>query len=168
MTSEQKHVQEWMVKAQQDTPDRPVWPEFAVRKLRVNLIAEELTELCEAFGLKICVDTRRGKKAHIEVIENEQKPALTREDYIEAYDGVCDLMVVVLGTGVAMGCEVKPGFDEVMDSNDSKFIDGRRADGKWEKGPSYRKANLGPILDAQIIAAQEHDKQQALPTFSQP
>lgn len=152
-----------MVKAKQETPDRPVMPDFEVRKLRINLIAEELAELCEAFGLRMTLDTRRGKKPRIEIVEHEQKPALTHHDLIEAYDGVCDLMVVVLGTGVAMGCETKPGFDEVMDSNDSKFIDGhRREDGKWVKGPSYRKANLGPIIEAQLIAAHNRDKQTSL------
>jgi len=163
MIAEQKHVHDWMVKAQQATPNRPGMPALEVRKLRINLIAEELAELCDAFGLKIWLDTRRGKKPRIEITENDAKPNLNHFDLIEAYDGVCDLLVVVLGTAVAMGCESKPGFDEVMDSNDSKFIDGhRREDGKWVKGPSYRKAVLGPIIEAQLVEAHNRDRQHSI------
>lgn len=160
MTNEQKHVKEWMTKAGQATPDRPAMPDYNDRKLRISLIAEELAELCDAFGLKMSLDTRRGKKPRIEVVENEHKPSLNHLDLIEAYDGVLDLMVVVLGTAVAMGCDVKPGFDEVMDSNDSKFVDGkRREDGKYVKGPSWRPPNLEQIIESQLIAAHNRDKQ---------
>lgn len=160
MKEHQKHVSAWMQKANQETPDRPTMPDLDVRKLRIALIAEELAELCDAFGLKITLDTRRGKKPKIEIIENECKPALTFVDLKDSYDAVEDLLVVVLGTSVAIGADAEPGFVEVMRSNDSKFIDGhRRADGKWIKGPSYSPADLAPILQEQLKAAHLRDKQ---------
>jgi predicted HAD superfamily Cof-like phosphohydrolase len=161
MKNEQQHVREWMVKAGQATPDRPTMPDHETRVLRIKLIAEELAELCAAFGLRMVLDTRKGKKPKIEIVADDAKPALNFHDLVEAYDGVNDLQVVVLGAAVAMGIECKPGFDEVMRSNDSKFIDGhRREDGKWVKGPSYSPAVLAPIIQAQLVDAHNRDKQQ--------
>jgi predicted HAD superfamily Cof-like phosphohydrolase len=164
MTEEQKHVHDWMTKARQETPDRPSMPDLKVRVLRINLIAEELSELAHAFGLKMCLDTRRGKQPKIEVFENDAKPHLNHHDLVEAYDAVNDLLVVVLGSGIAIGCECKPGFDEVMSSNDSKFGPGAymREDGKWLKPPGWKPPELGPIVEAQLIAAHNRDKQRPL------
>ena len=146
MQNEQKHVREWMIKAQQATPTVPGIPDDSTCQLRLKLIAEELCELAAAFGYQLYIeDDSVGQGAGR--LRLEKAPYL-KPDMTAAYDGICDLMVVVIGTGVACGAEIKPGFDEVMDSNDSKFIDGhRREDGKWIKGPSYRPANLKPILD---------------------
>ena len=87
----------------------------------------------------------------------------TTEAITEAYDASLDLIVFSVGNGVAMGTDLQPGWDEVHASNMSKFIDGhRRADGKWMKGPSYRPARLAPIIEAQLAAAQERDRQKPL------
>lgn len=143
-----------MVNAQQAIPTEPELPDETVRTLRIRLIAEELSELCAACGLKLTLDMRRGKSPKIEIIPNEQKPVLKHNDLVEAYDGICDLLVVVLGTAISFGLDASSGFNEVMDSNDTKFIDGhRRADGKWIKGPSYRPANLANLVVQQLKAA---------------
>ena len=148
MKNEQIHVRDWMIKAQQATPAVPGIPDDATCVLRIKLIAEELQEFANALGYNLYLeDDSKG--------QGEPRLRIERAHYLkpnlcEAYDGVCDLAVVVLGAGVALGTDVKPGFDEVMSSNDSKFIDGhRREDGKWIKGPSYRPANLQPVLDMQ-------------------
>jgi predicted HAD superfamily Cof-like phosphohydrolase len=149
------NVREFMVKAGQETPDSPKMPDLEVRKLRVKLIAEELCELCDAFGLLLFVSSTGSEQ----VVVAENTAAFSRGvdefvDITDAYDAVIDLMVVTIGCGVAMGTHIYPGWKEVHRSNMSKFIDGhRREDGKWVKGPSYSPAKLRPIIEAQIIGS---------------
>lgn len=96
-------------------------------RLRTDLIDEELGELEMAFDAR---------------------------DLIAVYDAINDLLYVVIGTAIATGLEIEPGWQEVHRSNMSKFIDGhRRGDGKWIKGPSYSPANLAPIIEAQNFPA---------------
>lgn len=140
MKHEQQQITDFMVKAQQDTPQAPTMPDFNVRLLRYKLIHEELHELAHAFGFTIV------QNANETSVLETHAPNL-----VEAYDAVLDLLVVVIGTGVAMGVELEPGWEEVHRSNMSKFIDGhRREDGKWIKGPSYTPAQLQPIIQQQI------------------
>lgn len=125
MKREQEQVRQFMLRAGQDCPSRPMIPSEAVRVLRAKLHSEEaVVELKEAFF---------------------------RKDTVAVLDSICDSLVVVLGTAVACGFtpeQVSAGFQEVMRSNMSKFIDGhRREDGKWMKGPSYSPPNLAPIID---------------------
>lgn len=123
MTEAQMKVREFMVMAGQDAPGSPMIPDKLIRRLRLDLIQEELDELEFAFIVG---------------------------DAAKVYDAILDLLYVVLGAGVACGMNLKPGFDEVHRSNMSKFIDGHgRTDGKWVKGPSYSPPNLRPILEAQ-------------------
>lgn len=150
-----------MVKAGQATPDRPTLPPDEVCELRLKLIAEELMELANAFGYYLYLedDSAGQGQPQIRLFKRDfLKPSIR-----DAYDAVEDIMVVTIGTGVAMGTDLQPGWDEVHASNMSKFIDGyRRPDGKWMKGPSYRPAQLQPIIDAQLAAAAERDKQRTL------
>lgn len=79
------------------------------------------------------------------VASPERKP-----DPLAIADGCADLKVVTIGTEIACGIHGKPIFEEVMESNMTKFIDGHeREDGKWVKGPSYRPPNIEPILKQQ-------------------
>lgn len=137
----QNDVVKFMRKAEQAVPLRPIMPSVEVRKLRLSLIAEELSELAEAYGMQASLGFNG------EFIFTEVRDADACE--IDAYDAVIDLLVVVVGTAVANGTLIKPGWDEVHASNMSKFIDGhKRADGKWiNKGPSTFIPKLGPILD---------------------
>jgi predicted HAD superfamily Cof-like phosphohydrolase len=121
--------------------EKPEMPSLEVRKLRVRLIAEELYELAEAFGLSIAM-----LGVNIQILENEG----AEPDLVLAADATADLKYVVIGTDVAMGVDGEPVWQEVHRSNMTKFIDGhRREDGKWIKGPSYSPANIAPILEAQ-------------------
>jgi predicted HAD superfamily Cof-like phosphohydrolase len=136
MRYEQKQIIEFMKLAQQDTPEHPVMPNAEICKLRLVLIAEELEELAESFGFRMSM--------------NLTETSINPTNLVEAYDAILDLMVVVIGTGVALGLDLEPGWAEVHRSNMSKFIDGfRRADGKWVKGPSYSPANLAPLIEEQ-------------------
>ena len=125
MTKEQQQVKEFMLKAGQECPStNKLEPSGEVKRLRVELIDEELQELADA---------------------------MFTSNRIEIADAIADLMYVVLGTAVAYGIDIEPIFQEVHRSNMSKFIDGyRRKDGKWIKGPSFTAPCLQPILDAQV------------------
>jgi len=158
MQREQHHIEEFMTKAAQACPDRPTVPDLDVRKLRLKLILEETLELAEAYGLHLTVGGAVLHHDEVRYCENGTKPNLR-----DAYDAALDILVVTIGTGVAMGTQLEPGWEEIQRSNMSKFIDGhRRADGKWQKGPSYSPADLQPILDAQTLAAEERDRQAKL------
>lgn len=128
-----------MVKAAQNTPEYPTLIAPHVANLRVTLILEELLEFAEAVGFTLKVSSFRPN----------EKPVNLKD----AYDGILDLLVVVIGAAVAMGLQLEPGWQEVHRSNMSKFIDGyRRDDGKWIKGPSYSPAQLEPIIKAMLAS----------------
>lgn len=148
-----------MVKAGQATPDMPSIPNQDVRELRLKLIAEELQELANAFGCRLYLeDDSNGMGDPRVTFTPTGQPCNLRD----AYDAILDLMVVVIGSGVAIGTELEPGWQEVHRSNMSKFIDGsKRPDGKWMKGPSYSPARLQPIIDnliAKVIAKANEPK----------
>lgn len=166
MKTEQAQIHEFMVKAQQATPDRPSLPALEVRIGRLKWLAEELCELANAWGIEIDLNNRGTATDNFIAFEfpasMKQYPS-DLDAIVAAYDATLDLMVFAVGNGVASGIELQPGWDEVHASNMSKFIDGyRREDGKWMKGPSYRPANLRPIIEAQLLAAQNRDQQQSL------
>lgn len=120
MKEAQKKVREFMILANQETPEKPKFLSLGEKAFRAELIGEELGE-------------------YIDALSNT-----------DIADAIADLLYVVLGTAVAHGIDIEPVFNEVHRSNMSKFIDGhRREDGKWIKGPSYSPANLAPIIAAQ-------------------
>lgn len=71
---------------------------------------------------------------------------ITNIDKVKLTKELCDLLYVVLGTGVTFGLPLKEAFTEVHRSNMSKLgTDGKpvlREDGKVLKGPNYSPANL--------------------------
>ena len=140
MKNEQLQIRAFMTKAGQAIPEYPVMPDEKIRLLRYWLIYEELQELAHAFGFEAL------SAADIEARRTPQDP-VRPANLVEAYDAILDLLVVVIGTAVALGLDIDPGWEEVHRSNMSKFIDGhKREDGKWIKGPSYSPANLAPIV----------------------
>lgn len=148
MTTEQIQVREWMKIGQQECPLTPTSISPTVAKLRIELIYEELTELAEALGFyfqedelyDICVFYR------------------PKTNQILVADALADLLIVVLGTAVACGIDLDPCFQEVMRSNNTKFVkDGngnftvvKNRLGKIMKPATYKPPNLQPILDHQI------------------
>lgn len=127
-------VRNFMEAVGQDVPQLPCIPPKAVQDLRIKLHEEEaVKELREAFE--------------------------AGDVYLVA-DSIADSLVVVLGTAVACGIDIRPIFNEVMHSNMSKVPDGyKREDGKWMKGPSYRPPNIQPILDRQEPIDGEDDSE---------
>ena len=120
MKKEQAQVREFMIKAGQSLPTKPIGITIQDLEFRVRLIKEELGELRDAIMLD------------------------------DVADAIGDLLYVVLGTACAYGIEIDPIFQEIHRSNMSKFGDHKiRADGKLLKGPNYSPANLGPIIKEQ-------------------
>ena len=93
-----------------------------VKKLRVDLIEEELQEL---------------------------KDALAANDIVEVADALTDLLYVVYGAGDVFGINLDDCFEEVHSSNMSKLDEEGnpiyREDGKILKGPNFRKPDLRPF-----------------------
>lgn len=134
-----------MEQAQQETPKTPTIPSPEIRILRAKLIFEEALETINK-GLGVSI------RSHGDAVFCDLVDFFAEEDgdLIELSDGCADLKVVTVGTEIACGINGKPIFEEVMRSNFTKFIDGHmRDDGKWQKGPSYERPNLEPILKAQ-------------------
>lgn len=140
MRYEQTNVIEFMQKAGQEIPTAPAIPNDKVLKLRIALVAEELMELADSFGMPLEINPD-GEV----VIGDREKEA----DLVKAYDAILDLMVVVIGTGVSLGLDLEPGWSEVHLSNMAKFAEGgyRRADGKWMKPPGWQAPDLKAIIE---------------------
>lgn len=120
----QRQVSDFMYCAQQECPKKPTMPNVSIRDLRTRLIGEEAQELQEA---------------------------LDKEDLVETYDALLDLLYVTIGTAVALGLDLEEGWLEVQRSNMSKFFGGRlREDGKWLKGPCHSAPQLKPIIEKQM------------------
>lgn len=122
--------------------DAPSVPMEDTRRLRIELIAEELAELAEASGLRF--DYR--------II-----PGSGEVDLVGAADACGDLDYVVQGTFLAWGLPAHEIVSEIHRSNMSKLgVDGRpiyRGDGKVLKGPNYTPPDLRSIL----LEAQKND-----------
>jgi len=102
---------------------RPTMPDQKTAELRLELIAEELAELRDAFE---------------------------RNDLIEIADALGDLLYVVHGAALVCGIDLDAVVREIHRSNMSKLgADGKpiyRADGKVLKGPDYSPPDLSRAL----------------------
>lgn len=133
MKTAQQQVKEFHAATGCYIGDKPhIPPAIPVRRLRHNLINEELYELLQAEAAN---------------------------DIVGVADALADLLYVVIGTCVAYGIDIAPVFEEVHRSNMTKTIDGSfRVDGKYLKGPNYEPANIAPIVFDQI-ASEENQPQ---------
>lgn len=145
----QQQVADFMVKAGQEVPQFPTEPSTSVSILRVKLIAEELSELADALGLKM--EFKKHERGFSLIVDG---PNGEDVDLVLAADAMADIEYVNIGTAVATGIDLEPVMDEVHEANMTKFVDGHRADdGKWIKGPSTREPNIAPIITAQLLRA---------------
>ena len=144
MTNEQKDVRLLMETMGQACPEKPTMPDLKTRILRVRLIAEELLELCDAFGLELTI--LNGK---IHVFGNDV--AGESDAIYKSADATTDLKVMVIGTDVAMGIDGEPVWHEVQRANMSKVKGGLDEFGKFRKGPDYVPPQIDRIIEAQRI-----------------
>lgn len=146
----EQDVFDFMREGGQACPDHPFFPSQDVRELRVRLIAEELVELADAYHVKLTVDTDAIAAVTVAPRISNVSPSMGR--IVEAYDAVLDLVYVVIGTGIAQGTSLARGWMEVQRSNMAKFGPGssKRADGKVQKPPDWKRPELEPIVAAQM------------------
>jgi len=154
-----------MRNAHQDVPDMPGMPSRDVCALRCRTLAEELLELCDALDVDIRMERNRANGVRFYGVDANPSPYASVQlepetNLRDAYDAVLDILVFAVGTAIALGLELEPGWEEVHRSNMTKFIDGfLREDGKWMKGPSYDPPRLAPIIQAQIAEAERRRKE---------
>lgn len=148
MQSHINNVVSFMQQAGQNVPDTLCVPSESERLLRAKLILEEAFELIQK-GLGIEVLITSDQTESIVLNSEEFSYQIVKDaDPIESLDGAADLLWVgVTGVALIFGADLESVVEEVDSSNLSKFIDGyRRDDGKWQKGPSYRPADIGKAL----------------------
>lgn len=107
--------------------------------LRIGLIEEEYTEVCEEVYDNL---------ANLTPKDNDKidRKALTKE--------LADMLYVIYGFGLTFGLPLQEVFEEVHKSNMSKLDEyGQpifREDGKVLKGPNYKSPDLERFFENQI------------------
>lgn len=116
-----------------------------VRATRVRIIASELLELCQAWGVALRIE--------YEPAWDPNHPAhLTTEahlpfavDHVKGADALGDMDCALQGANLVAGYPSEPVSDEIHLSNMTKDpID--PATGKAVKGPNYVKADIAAVL----------------------
>lgn len=103
-------------------------------KLRQRLIAEEVAEL----------------NAEIDTLiqQLEQNGETSKESRQKMFKELADVQYVLSGMAVALGIPLQEVFHRVHASNMSKLVNGKplkREDGKFLKGPNYKKPDLSDL-----------------------
>ena len=108
----------------QEVKKTPSFSTDKIKKLRLDLIKEELTELTEAMNNK---------------------------DLLEVADALTDILYVTYGAGHAFGIDLDKCFDEVQNSTMSKLDENGKPiyneNGKVMKGPNYFKPDLSKFVN---------------------
>lgn len=177
---EQQRVAGWMWSANQFVAVKPN-PEVGdleTRQLGARLIFEENLETISGMGLEVQLMDPTGERvvhafdsgAKFRFMPNRVNPQPSLK---ETADGLADSLVVILGRAASFGINLKPVFDEVMDSNDTKFDwtldelakipadwkvkflpNGKTcvmdAGGKVRKPAAYRPPDIAKVLEKQM------------------
>lgn len=120
--------------------------DVALRKLRAALILEEAIEFANACGLTVRVGIEDGEQTCTLTHVPDLLPSA-----VEMLDALGDILYVTYGSGVVMGADLCPVFDEIHQSNMTK-IDPvtrkavMREDGKVLKPASYRPPDIQRII----------------------
>ncbi len=115
-------IKEFMDAIDQGMPDEPCIPDERIMRLRKELINEEVDEL---------------------------KAAMKSEDLTEIADGGADSIVVIIGTMLAYGIDMRPIWDIVHRANMAKTTGPKREDGKQLKPPGWQSPE--PEIMAEIM-----------------
>lgn len=129
-------------------------PEAAHLTRMVVAQMEELGRLIHSHAKRVGGDDILLRLQLIQEEAAEVGRALVNQDLENLLKELCDLRYVVDGTTLFMGLDsvFTPAFLEVQRSNMSKLIDPTIDEaGRVNKGPSYSKAELGPILNGAIL-----------------
>lgn len=99
--------------------ERPVPPLPVVQGLRLKLIKEEIQETLDA---------------------------IFNDDLVALADGIADSIVVLLGTAVSYGIDIRPVWDEVHKTNMAKLGGGKDSFGKSLKPKGWVSPDIKSIL----------------------
>lgn len=86
------------------------------------------------------------------LIEEEVKEtldALDAMDLVEIVDGIADSIVVLLGTAIAYGVDLRPVWEEVHQTNMDKYGGGKDSYGKSLKPEGWKPPDILSILQSQ-------------------
>lgn len=124
-----------------------LYPEMRDRELRAKLIMEEAVETVAAMGFDVTADIWPNDNTYLpaEQVAHFEK-SFVEPDFVEAIDGLCDLLYVVYGAAVAWGIDLGPFFEAVHKANMAKDGGGNRADGKILKPEGWRPPDIEGIL----------------------
>jgi len=106
-------------------PKQPYIPEKQLKLLRGELIIEEISETLDA---------------------------MDKDDIVKIADGICDSIVVLIGTAITYGIDLRPVWDEVHKSNMLLTLkkDGKlRKDGKMLKPKGWKSPDIESIIKEQ-------------------
>lgn len=133
-------------------PDVLTQPSSERKKLRLDLILEEVKETAVELGFDLKIDITRRHSTY-----KDSKgifiPVLVDNDEIDmakTAKELADILYVVYGAAANFGIDLDKVFAEVHRSNMTKLgPDGKpvyREDGKILKGPNYEVANIEKVL----------------------
>lgn len=151
----QQRVDEFMRLAEQEVPEAPVIPNEKTRILRAKLILEEALEtIREGLGVDVLIDHGNSIKTvgfGNVIMENLDFNVVRDADLEQIADGCADVKVVTTGTLSACGIADEALQHAIDCSNLEKFSPGgrKREDGKWLRGPEWKKPDLNAILEQQ-------------------
>lgn len=130
----------------------PTVPEPERRRLRLELILEELLELAAASQFKLIAVYINGDFDRFAFFPDKEGHL---PNVVEAADALADLRYVVEGAALEWGVPLEACFAEVHRSNMSKVgADGRpilREDGKVLKGPGYEPPDIAGVIQKKVV-----------------
>lgn len=103
-------------------PIIPTIPSEKIKLLRKSLITEEVCETIKA---------------------------IDEDNIVEVADGIVDSIVVLIGTALAYGIDIRPVWNEVHKTNMAKIGGKTRKDGKRLKPEGWKPPNIEEILEKQ-------------------
>lgn len=136
--------------------EKPTMPPMDQRILRVKLLAEELCELAEAFGVRLDIKSYLTVAGGSLACSRSHSIEVTDDwsygypDLVEAADAFTDIKYLADGGNVICGFPATELMAEVHRSNMSKLgPDSKpiyREDGKVLKGPNYSPPDIAGVL----------------------
>jgi len=124
----QADIQEFHKVVMQDKfPTKPCVPDFKYISLRKELIKEEMNETLDAIE----------ESTDFVVLQEGSEYCLA-----EIADGIADSIVVLLGTAVTYGIDLRPIWNKVQEANMAKKDGPMRADGKRLKPEGWEHPNI--------------------------
>lgn len=114
-------------------------PDYTLRSLRFNLIAEEYDEVVD----ELLPDYLKPPGPSYTDLEWADDPTSRREKLAKE---LADLVIVTYGTAISLGIDLDEAVRRVHESNMSKLgpegLPLYREDGKVLKGPDYREPSM--------------------------